>query len=893
MSDFARLSAALADRYRIERELGAGGMATVYLAEDLKHDRKVAIKVLKPELAAVLGAERFIVEIKTTASLSHPHILPLFDSGTADGFLFYVMPYIKGETIRDRLNRETQLGVDEAVKITREIADALDYAHRHGVIHRDIKPENILLHDGRAMVMDFGIALAVSAAAGGRMTETGLSLGTPHYMSPEQATAEKEITGRSDVYSLASVLYEMLTGAPPHVGASAQQIIMKIITEPAEPVTKLRKAVPESVAAALAKALEKLPADRFESAAAFGAALTNAAFTSATSHGARAGVAVTAGWRQRAAVPALIAAGLLALATAFMMWRPPPPAAVTRYEVALPAGKRLGSTEWSPFSVSPDGSKLLYSGESGRLWIKSRDQLEPVELAGTEGAFNPVFSPDGSQVGFMSGVAGSSEIKVMPTSGGPPTTVTSTGVGGAGVAFGYDGYIYFDASGVGPLMRISAKGGASEAVSVLDSANGELQHNWPDPLPNGRGVLMVIDRGGPGNNVATTNEIAVLDLKTHKHHAIARGVVARYVSSGHVLFVTPAGVLMAAPFDQDRLEMTGPAVALLEGMSIRRGGGGVELAVSRSGTLWYGAGSALMERDVVWVTRAGASSPVDEGWVGAFNSLALSPDGSRLAISIIETAGEQIWIKRLVPKGALSKVTFEGSNGAPAWKPDGTELLYVSRFSPNHSLFMVRSDGGSQKPTSMMRDNSRAYNASWSADGRWIVFETFGQLHGESDKTTGRDIAALRTDSDAEPVVLVNSPFAERRPSLSPDGRWLLYEGSQTGRLKVYVRPFPNTSQALHQVSADGGKNPKWSRDGREIFYENASTELVRIAVTPGSTFAVTDPRVLFSLRDVSDWDVAPDGQRFVVIRERASQQRSKLVVVENFADELRRKIPK
>src|SRR5687767_14070843 len=273
-----RLATALGDRYRIERELGQGGMATVYLAEDLKHKRKVALKVLKPELAAVLGADRFVQEITTTASLQHPHILPLFDSGTADGFLFYVMPFIEGETLRDKLNRETQLGVDEAVRIAREVADALDYAHSKGVIHRDIKPENILLANGRPMVADFGIALAVSAAAGGRMTETGLSLGTPHYMSPEQATAEKEISARSDVYSLASVLYEMLSGQPPHVGASAQQIIMKILTEEAEPVTKLRRSVPSNVAAALAKALEKLPADRFESAKAFSEALVNPAF---------------------------------------------------------------------------------------------------------------------------------------------------------------------------------------------------------------------------------------------------------------------------------------------------------------------------------------------------------------------------------------------------------------------------------------------------------------------------------------------------------------------------------------------------------------------------------------------------------------------------------------
>ena len=273
-----RLNTALAGRYRIERHLGEGGMASVYLAEDLKHDRKVAIKVLKPDLAAVLGADRFVVEIKTTAALQHPHILPLFDSGTADGFLFYVMPFIDGETLRAKLDRESQLGLDEAVQIAREVADALEYAHAHGIIHRDIKPENILLHGGHAMVADFGIALAVSAAAGGRMTETGLSLGTPHYMSPEQATAEKDISARSDVYSLGSVLYEMLAGQPPHIGGSAQQIIMKIITEPAAPVAQLRKSVPPNVAAAVAKSLEKLPADRFGSAKAFDDALRDPAF---------------------------------------------------------------------------------------------------------------------------------------------------------------------------------------------------------------------------------------------------------------------------------------------------------------------------------------------------------------------------------------------------------------------------------------------------------------------------------------------------------------------------------------------------------------------------------------------------------------------------------------
>ncbi len=263
MSDsLPRLAAALSDRYRIERELGQGGMATVYLAEDLKHKRKVAIKVLRAELAAVIGAERFVTEITTTANLQHPHILALHDSGAADGFLYYVMPYVEGESLRDRLSREKQLPIADAVRIAGEVASALDYAHRQGVIHRDIKPENILLHDGRALVADFGIALAATSA-GSRMTETGMSLGTPHYMSPEQAMGERQLDARTDVYALGCVLYEMLAGDPPFTGSTAQAIVAKVMTERPTALSTVRDTVPEEVEDAVLTALAKLPADRF------------------------------------------------------------------------------------------------------------------------------------------------------------------------------------------------------------------------------------------------------------------------------------------------------------------------------------------------------------------------------------------------------------------------------------------------------------------------------------------------------------------------------------------------------------------------------------------------------------------------------------------------------
>jgi serine/threonine-protein kinase len=276
MSDvFDRLKATLADRYSIERELGRGGMATVYLAHDLKHDRKVAVKVLHPELAAVLGAERFLNEIRVTANLQHPHILPLHDSGEAGGFVYYVMPYVEGESLRAKLEREKELSIDETVEITKAVASALDYAHRHDVIHRDIKPENILLHDGQPVVADFGIALAVSTAGGTRLTETGLSLGTPQYMSPEQAMGDRVLDGRSDVYSLGCVVYEMLVGEPPYTGPTAQAVIAKIVTDTPRPVTDHRGTVPFHIDLALGKALEKLPADRFTTARDFAEALSD------------------------------------------------------------------------------------------------------------------------------------------------------------------------------------------------------------------------------------------------------------------------------------------------------------------------------------------------------------------------------------------------------------------------------------------------------------------------------------------------------------------------------------------------------------------------------------------------------------------------------------------
>ena len=419
MSDtIARLNGALEGRYRVERELGSGGMATVYLARDERHNRHVALKVLKPELAAVVGAERFLAEIETTANLQHPHVLPLHDSGDADGFLFYVMPYVEGESLRSRLDRERQLPVDEAVGIAKTLAEALDFAHRRGVIHRDIKPANILLQDGKPVVADFGIALALSSAGGDRLTETGLSMGTPHYMSPEQATGEG-VGPSTDVWALGCVLYEMLVGEPPYTGSSPQAILGRIITGEAPSASAERRSVPPGVEAAIRKSLEKLPADRFTGADAFAKALANPGFR----HGEGADSGPGASGRRTVFLTAAALAGLLAVAVIVaLLVRSSEPADIAA-TIALPGDARLSLNSRTFFDLSPDGRTVAYNATNSvgerQLYLRQLDAFQTIVAPGSTDALSLRFSPDGASVAYQVGA----RVRRVPVGGGPSVTI--------------------------------------------------------------------------------------------------------------------------------------------------------------------------------------------------------------------------------------------------------------------------------------------------------------------------------------------------------------------------------------------------------------------------------------------------------------------------------------
>ena len=868
----ARLGTALADRYRIERELGAGGMATVYLAHDLKHDRKVAIKVLKPELAAVLGAERFVVEIKTTASLQHPHILPLFDSGAADGFLFYVMPYIEGETLRTKLDRETQFGVDEAVRIARDVADTLDYAHRHGVIHRDIKPENILLHDGRPMVADFGIALAVSAAAGGRMTETGLSLGTPHYMSPEQATAEKEITARSDVYSLGSVLYEMLAGQPPHLAGSAQQIIMKIITEPAPLVTQLRKSVPANVAAAVATSLEKLPADRFESAKAFAEALVNPAYARG---GAIAVPPAVARGRRLRTTAAFVALSLIVVASSAGWWTAAhrgSGAALIRLTLENPPGARI-VVAIDALAISPDGRTIAFVARfpdgKTKLYLRALDDVAPRALAGTEKAIAPFFSPDGRWVGFVA----ERQLKKVPIGGGSVVTLAEVNVV-SGASWGTSGVIAVaDGS---RLTLVPENGGTSVPAPGADTASGRGVR-YPVFLADGETVLYTNWSGS-----RTGAKLMARSIKTGAAAPLGVDAVSALGVVDGTLIYSSGTLLFAVPFDARAHRAMGQPQQIMD--RVAADDGVAAAALSLNGALVYQAGSTLLEAVVSDLQGKTRLLTADQK---LFQDPRISPDGKRAAVDIEGRTSIDIWLFDLAA-GSSMRLTASGTaNTRPEWTSDGKRVIYRSNRDGTSSIWSQPVDGSGPAEILQRSPGRDAWEGMVSPDGQYLLYRT--GTTGSSDIWYRR----LTGDTATKPFAVTAATEMEGR--FSPDGKWVAYSSDEPGERQVFVRPFPSGG-SRYQVSYDLGVQPVWSRDMRRLYYVSRNGQLVSARIVTTPAFAVvgrdTVVRGGYYLPDNNGhaiYDVAPDGTHLLLLRPVATEVPT--IVVLGWFDDVRERM--
>jgi len=900
MSDpITRLNAALSGRYRIERKLGEGGMATVYLARDERHNRNVALKVLKPELAAVVGADRFLAEIETTANLQHPHILALFDSGETGGFLYYVMPYVEGESLRQRLDRERQLPVDEAVGIATKVAGALGAAHERGVVHRDIKPANILLSKGEPLVSDFGIALAVGAAGGGRLTETGLSVGTPYYMSPEQATGELSVGPAADVYALGCVLYEMLVGSPPFVASTPQAVLGKIVTSEAPSARAERRSVPANCDAAIRKALEKVPADRFASAVDFAKALGDPAFRHGVELAGTVGAAA-ASWK-RMAVALAVLWGLTASLAGAALLRRSPSGPVARFEVSLgdgggSPGSEVRNTVFGiDFALSADGSGLVWvagspDGAGRQLWQRTLDDLESTPIPGTVGANSPSLSPDGLSVAFEA----QNGIRTVSLRGGPPSVLDPQG---ASPAWGSDGSVYYTRERV--IYRFPASVGEPAPFTVPTWGVQSL----PDLLPDGRGLLLTVAGTNPNQS-----RIAVVGPEGGEVREILTGVTARYALSGHVVYVTADGTLWAAPFDLKRLEVTGPEVALAEGIQVKTDSE-ANFALSRSGTLLYGTGVTHFTVELVWVSRSGEAEPVEPGWSFLLPNAGnlgwrLSPDGKRLAFSKMVDGNEDIWIKDL-PDGVESRLTRSPAvELMPHWAPDGLSLTFRSDRDGRGHLWSRKSDGTGV--AEVLFDADAVVMGFWSPGGDWLVL----RRAGAQGNVGARDILAFRPGVDSAAIPLVaDGTDQEEGPALSPDGRWLAYTSTETGRPEVFVRPFPDVDSGKYPVSRDGGIRPLWAPGGDELFFFQrgeggqlgggpGAMMVARVRTEP--TFEVLAIDTLYTLPEgyVSStngdfYDVTPDGQRFLMGRVVESARTvSRYILVQNFLEELRRLVP-
>jgi Tol biopolymer transport system component len=876
--------------YEILSPVGAGGMGEVYRARDTRLEREVAVKVLPAHLSSSEEMrQRFEREAKAISQLSHPHICALYDVGSHDGVEYLVMEYLEGETLAARLVKGP-VPTEQLLKWGVEIADALDKAHRQGIVHRDLKPGNVMLTKSGVKLLDFGLAKALPSPPGrgqgegltslptqANLTQEGTILGTFQYMAPEQLEG-KDADARTDIFAFGAVLYEMATGQKAFSGKSQASLIASILTSDPAPVSTIQPMTPQALDRVVKTCLAKDPEDRWQSAHDIGSELAWVA-QGGSQAGAAAPVAAFRRRRDRVTwgVVGTLAGAMAAALATWVLLRGSAPAQrrLTRVAIPIPPAQTLALENHVSVALSPDGRRLAYvarKGDTKQLYLRALDAAEATPLAGTEGAFTPFFSPDGQWLGFYA----DGKLKKISLAGGTPVTLCSIAEPLVGAAWGPDDTIVFPPNWAGGLARVSASGGSPEPLTKPTLKGEDRGHIWPEWLPGGKAILFTVFTGGSLDDY----QIAARTLATGEQKILIKGgTFGRYVASGHIVYAR-GGTLFAVSFDARRLEVTGAPFPVAQGVS-ENSNGGAEFAVSRDGTLVYVAGGLQMsERSMLWVDRKGAATPVTRVR-RPFSNPRLSPDGKRITVTIgAETY--DVWVLDLA-RDSLTRFSFGKDDGDPVWSPDGQRIVFDSSQAGFYNIYVRPSDGSGSEQR-LTNDQDADFPMSWSPDGRLLAFV--------KTRADVPEIWLYPFEKDAQPRPFLQGAYRHQWARFSPDGRWMAYGSNESGRFEVYVTPFPGPG-GKWQISNEGGEQPLWAPNGREIFYRK-DKKVMRVAVATSPAFSASRPELLFEGEYQGEWDVAPDGQRFLMVKEEGAESAPKQInLVLNWFEELKARAPK
>ncbi len=896
-------------QYEVGGQLGVGGMGEVYRATDTKLKREVAVKVLPDSFAQdPERLARFQREAEVLASLNHPNIAAIYgleDSGETRAL---ILELVEGPTLQDRISQGA-IPLDEALPIAKQIAEALEAAHEQGIIHRDLKPANIkVTPDGVVKVLDFGLAkalepevseadaansptMSMTAAA----TRAGFILGTAAYMSPEQARGET-VGPKADIWAFGVVLLEMLTGNSVFVGKTVSDTLAFVLTK--EPDwTSLPSSTPAAIRRLLRRCLHKEPKQRLSAIGDARLDIDDARAGSDDVTPAAASVVQPALWQRPAIVSAALALALLAGGLGVRMaTRPDVVQADLMRFVFTPQERLTFSASDADLVISADGRQVVHSsGSAGQrqLHLRPMDQLDGALLPGTgDNGGSPFISPDGQWIGFRRDAT----LLKVSILGGPEVTLTESPASIRGASWGSDDQIIFGTNRSG-LFRVSGRGGDPEALTTVATEQGEFSHRWPFIIPDREAVLFVVGSSGDSGGTTpymTSGQLAVLDLNTGETTRLAlAGVSPRYVSTGHLVYAVPEGSVWAVPFDSASLEVTGNPVPLVEGVMVKTSGA-ANFSISDNGRLVFVSGGAATSRTLSWVDRDGGLEPLPALVPANYRSVDVSPDGNNLALELAEAGGEEadVWIHNLA-RGTLNRLTTDpAEDQTPLWTQDGRQVVFGSNRDGAPGIYRRNADGsGETERLFTARDAQDLIANSWSPDGETLVVV----IRDDNQN----DLAHLSVADEPALTSLTESDVLETRADLSPDGNWIAYSSTRSGRNEIYVERFPDLG-ARQLISTDGGRQPRWSPDGRELFYltDDASRVMV-VPIEAGIQLSVGIPDTVieglfWDFRGRSSYDVAPDG-RLVIIRRGAEETVGAspgITVAINWFEELKARVP-